>query len=183
MLYVGVDEVGRGCIAGPMVVCGVLIDDIISNDSDLIDSKKITPRKRLMICSKYINTAQFAISLVSNVDIDKFGISKAFEIAINKVKHQLGHNHHYIIDGKYNIDFSPSHQFEYKAEDKFKAVALASIIAKEFRDSYMKKLCILSPGYGFSKHKGYGTITHRRSISELGYSQWHRKSFKIKINV
>lgn len=183
MIYVGVDEVGRGCIAGPMVVCGVLINDDISNDSDLIDSKKITPLKRSLICSRYINSAKFALALVSNVDIDAFGISKAFELAINKVKIQLGSNHHYIIDGKYNIDFSPSHQFEYKAEDKFKAVALASIIAKEFRDSYMTKLCKLFPAYGFSKHKGYGTIMHRRSISELGYSVWHRKSFKFKTNV
>lgn len=183
MDYIGVDEVGRGCVAGPMVLCGVINNDLIQSDTELVDSKKISAFKRAKICKKYMSSAKFALAIVSNDLIDNFGISKAFEVALKKIQAQLGAEYTYIIDGRYKIDFAPSHRFEYKAEDKYRAVALASIIAKQFRDSYMNNLCPLLPQYHFSKHKGYGTIIHRKAILENGFSNWHRKSFNINLNV
>ncbi len=182
MSYIGVDEVGRGCLAGPMVVCAVLNSPLF-NDFNLIDSKRLTSTKRRKLLRELLPQVDFAIASVSANFIDNFGISLAFREALLQCYSNLSSRLHfcpYIIDGRYKIDLKFDHRFEYKAEDQYKAVALASIIAKEFRDAYMRDLASSYSQYGFERHKGYGTMFHRKAIQKFGYTQIHRRSFKIK---
>ncbi len=179
--YIGVDEVGRGCLAGPMVVCGVLYEDFLE-DYNLCDSKKMTALQRKITSQALIARVKFALGVVFPHEIDAIGISQGFLRCLNFLDSALqlqAVQAPYIIDGKYKICFEPSHEFCYKAEDKYCAVALASIIAKHYRDTLMQNYALEFPEYGFDRHKGYGTLKHRSNIREFGPGAWHRKSFKL----
>ena len=182
MSYIGVDEVGRGCLAGPMVVCAVVYDETFES-IELLDSKKLSVSRREQITTSLFNNTNFAIGIVSAAEIDKLGISKAFEFALLQCYKNLslrGFKLPYVIDGRYALSFEFEHRFEYKAEDKYKAVALASIFAKVYRDALMVKFAHVYPNYCFERHKGYGTLIHRKALDNFGYCQIHRRSFKLK---
>ncbi len=200
----GVDEVGRGALAGPMVVSAVILNKkhIIEQDFSLRtltkeyelyekinDSKKVSDKVRRII-SSFLHTELIDYSLVEvpHSDIDKLGIStcteRAFHSAINSLKIRPSH----IFTDSFEIKMlaKESQTNLVRGDSLSISIAAASIIAKVYRDDLMIKLHDNNSNYqvyGFDKHKGYGTLAHRRAIKEHGLSDIHRKSYSINLNI
>ncbi len=189
---VGLDEVGRGAFAGPVVVGAVVFKKQKTLPKELKkinDSKKLSAsiREGLAPLIKE-HVADFAISQISTQIINKVGIGKATEMAfrkaISKIRHRLQKQQVFIlIDGleiKYIKGIGLKKQKAIiKGDQKSVSIAAASIIAKVHRDSWMKKLHIRFPAYGFLQNKGYGTINHRKAIKIHGFCIQHRTSFNL----
>ncbi|PLX67524.1 MAG: ribonuclease HII [Denitrovibrio sp.] len=178
MLIVGIDEVGRGCLAGPVVAAAVLLPADFSDDR-LVDSKKISEKKRKLMDGVVREHAlAFGIGAVSNEDIDANGIvpctKKAMMIALDQI--QVPYDK-VIVDAVKLEGLKVPMENPFKAEDKFQCVAAASIIAKVFRDALMTKMHIDYPDYGWYSNKGYGAKIHIEKIKEIGISPLHRISF------
>lgn len=176
-MIVGIDEVGRGAWAGPMVVGAVLLGDV--NIPGLTDSKKLTQKRREQLDIQ-IRQQALAIGLgwVSAKQIDTIGLSAALKLASAKA---IAHIHQeykeIIIDGTIRLIDDPRVSLMPKADLLVPSVSAASIIAKVARDNYMKHLDEVFPGYNFSTHVGYGTATHRAAIENRGVTPLHRLSF------
>ncbi len=190
----GVDEVGRGPLAGPLVVCAVILDlnkirvanyaePSMINDvySQIKDSKKITDRNRRKIEQKLKNEViTYSIVKISNKEIDKIGIAKAtqkaFYNAITKLKIPAEH----ILTDMFAIkNLSSEKQTNIPKGDSLSiTIGAASIIAKVYRDNLMIKFHTKYPKYGFDRHKGYGTAKHMQAIKKMGICPIHRKSFE-----
>tara|TARA_B100001250_G_scaffold319110_1_gene281846 strand:+ start:515 stop:1105 length:591 start_codon:yes stop_codon:yes gene_type:complete len=181
---IGADEVGRGSFAGPIVAAAVKIKK--SHEyllTEVKDSKKLSEKKRNEIFTLISNNnISYSISECSNNIIDEIGISKANELVLeNSIKElYLGNEKVYVDHFKINKFSSVS---LVRGEDSSKAIALASIIAKVYRDNLMIKESNNFPEYLFEKNKGYGTKAHRESISKYGLTDIHRKSFNLKPNI
>ena len=178
----GVDEVGRGCFAGPLVAGAV----VFPPDSGLIpgiaDSKLLSPKKRSELAEIIKEKAfGFGIGEVSSELIDKRGIVGATQYAFYLACKNLARTCDFFLIDAFPLKFiSPQKQKPIISGDKISAsIAAASIIAKVYRDALMEKLHIDFPDYGFDKHKGYGTSLHRAMIKKFGLSSLHRKSFKL----
>ena len=176
----GVDEAGRGPLAGPVFAaavvlpCDVIIDGI--NDSKKLSEKK---REKLYdeICEKALS---YCIASVDEKEIDEIKILQATFKAMRNAVAGLSIKHDYVlIDG----NISPGIECEtvVKGDSKSMSIAAASILAKVSRDRYIVKLSEKYPGYGFEKHKGYGTKAHYEAIEKLGICPIHRKTFLRKI--
>ena len=188
MAILGIDEVGRGPWAGPLVVGGVILKDANETWCDeLNDSKKLTKKKREEL-SKIINESADAVALgwVSANELDKIGMSEALKLATRRmvleIKNQKIPFNEIIIDGTVNFlkgtSFEPYTTILKKADMLIKEVSAASIVAKVARDNYMTELSKKYPEYGFEKHVGYGTSLHRSAIEKFGTTPEHRHSFK-----
>lgn len=192
-MVVGLDEVGRGAFAGP-VVAGALVLDYDRVDKEtlamFIDSKKLSPKKRDVLAPIAIqNCVSYGIGIVSSRQIDIKGIvpstKHAMLLALTDLIRKLDLNGiktdrskiELIIDAvKLPIDIKQT--VEFKAEDKYPEVAAASIVAKVFRDNYMCGLAPFYPEYKLDKNKGYGTEEHRKALADYGANQSiHRKTF------
>lgn len=186
-MILGIDEVGRGPLAGPLVV-GAVILPVSRPDwvADLRDSKKLSVKKREELSELILAECSCGLGWVAASKIDEIGISKALSLACSRAVKSVQKLHtkftEIVIDGKVNFlkgtalsDFVSTMP---KADDLVKEVSAASIIAKVARDHYMYELDSKYPGYGFSSHVGYGTAKHMAAISELGISPEHRKSFE-----
>lgn len=171
----GIDEAGRGPIAGPMVVAGV----ILKNDIDgLNDSKVLSEKKREALFDHIIENSHYHIVFTSNEMIDEKGLSYCLKHSIKEIMNTLNAKE-YLMDG--NTAFGISNlNFKIKADATVKEVSAASILAKVSRDRFMCEISNEFPEYEFIKHKGYGTKAHIQRIKEFGYSSIHRKSFKLK---
>lgn len=177
----GVDEVGRGCLAGPVVACMA----VISNEKEYIptlvrDSKTLSlaQREKVAIMLRKVLT-DYAIGSASALEIDRLGIRKATYLAMLRAYWRLNEQPSIILmDGKSATIplFSRTYQYNY-GDLLHYAISAASILAKVSRDTYMVELEKQLPGYGFDKHKGYGTKLHYDSLSRLGVSNVHRKTF------
>lgn len=188
---VGIDEVGRGPLAGP-VTLGIFILDKKSllkfnnflKTISLKDSKQLSHIKRVEILNK-LKATKFSFNTfsVSAKQIDKNGISHSIKFAIkNLLKKQSTLNTHIRLDGSLKAPAEFIYQETIiKGDEKDPLIALASIVAKETRDSYMVKLSSEYPKYGFERHKGYGTKAHRTAIKKRGLTGVHRKSYCSKI--
>jgi len=173
----GIDEAGRGPIAGSLVVVGVVLySDIIELD----DSKKLTAKIREQLYEKIIKNSKYYIYEAKASKIDKIGLSKCLKEALIEIQDCFGDGYVYIFDGNCNYGESNINTLV-KADSKIKSVSAASIIAKVYRDRQMIELDKKYPNYNFKSHKGYGTKAHIEAIKEFGYCKIHRKSFKIKI--
>jgi ribonuclease HII len=171
----GIDEAGRGCIAGPLVVAGVVLKSKING---LADSKILSEKKRNILFDIIKKEADYKIVFCDNHMVDEQGLSFCLGYAIKEIKEHFK-TCEILMDG--NCTFGVSGiQTMVKADAKVPEVSAASILAKVSRDSYMYKICKDFPNYSFDKHKGYGTALHVREIKEFGYSKIHRVSFKIK---
>jgi len=179
----GVDEVGRGPLAGPIVAASVILDLNTSSDRDLLlgikDSKKLTSKSREEL-SKFIKdkAISYKISLLDNTDIDTKGISwcnnEAFKIAVGElsVKPDL-----VLSDGYPIKNFNIPNEYVIKGDEKSASIACASIIAKVYRDNLMKEYAKLYPYYSFEVNSGYGTKDHIEAIKTYGPSKIHRLYF------
>jgi len=176
---IGIDEVGRGAIAGPLLVCAVRLHGEVLG---LRDSKLLTKNRRQLLAQQVYKHADIGYGWVSADEIDDIGLSKSLVLATAKALEELNpiDSEEVIIDG--NINFAPSlnSKIIIKADQTIPAVSAASIVAKVTRDAFMVDLSKKYPGYDFEKHVGYGTKQHMLLIKKLGLLEIHRKSFKIK---
>lgn len=187
---IGVDEVGVGCLAGPVVACACLIskEDFkrLAEIEGIGDSKLISPKKRELI-SKALKKEgfKFELSLSSEKVIDRVGIYRATQKAmissiVKLIKKNGVTDPIILIDGNRSVkDLNLTQHTIIKGDRKVFSIASASIIAKVYRDLLMFKYEAKYPGYSFGVHKGYGTIKHRLAIKKLGPCPLHRKSFTL----
>jgi len=182
---VGIDEVGRGALAGPVTVVGVLLqpglERIPQELKGVRDSKKLSARQREAIYlpltrADYLSWA--AASSSAGV-VDKAGIVKAIEQAIKQVVRKLSPVDFLILDGRLSLSWPLEQYSSEKADQKIFSVAAASIIAKVRRDRWMVHYHSLYPRYNFQQHKGYGTREHCQALAALGFSPVHRKTFQV----
>ncbi len=172
--YCGIDEAGRGPLAGALVVAGVVLSKRIDG---LKDSKKLTEKKREKLYEIIKQNSNWFIYEVSSDKIDEIGLSKAIKEALEAIKNHFK-NEKFLFDGNSTFGVSGIETLV-KADDKVASVKAASILAKVYRDKQMIEYSKIYPQYGFEKHKGYGTKAHKEAILKYGLSPIHRKSFKI----
>ncbi len=181
----GIDEVGRGCWAGPLVA-GAVIFSVnpevgIKELEQINDSKKIARRKRERLAEFIVHNAKhWGIGFVDPKELDKIGLSRSNTLAIERAVNNLGNKPDFsLIDGNIMKNRPNIGLFKniIKGDSKSISIAAASILAKVFRDKLMNSIDSDYPGYGFSAHKGYGTSSHRKSIQKNGILPIHRKSF------
>lgn len=180
-IIVGVDEAGRGPLAGPVSAAAVILDP--SNPIDgLADSKKLSVKRRERLYDEIIaKSLCYCIAVSSVEEIDGLNILRAsllaMERAVDGLKNLPGGDIKVLVDG--NICPSVKYPCEaiVKGDQKVAEISAASILAKVWRDREMDRLCALYPGYGFSKHAGYGTKAHLDAIKALGVTDVHRRSF------
>ncbi|MDO8619387.1 MAG: ribonuclease HII [Candidatus Daviesbacteria bacterium] len=178
----GLDEVGRGSFAGPVVVGAVVFPQGIVLPEGIRDSKLVKPEKRKILAEQIKSCASdFSIAEVSVEVINKHGIGKATQIAFYNAVKSLKQNPEYLLIDAFFIDnIDRAKQKPIAGGDKLcMSVAAASIIAKVYRDELMEKLSLEYPEYNFAKHKGYGTKEHQLAIKKHGLSPIHRKSFNL----
>ena len=180
----GIDEAGRGSLAGPVTAAAVILGKDLRN-KDLNDSKKLSPKKRLEL-KKYIekNALAYSVAFVDSSQIDKNNILNSTFKAMHMSLKGLDIEPDFIlVDG--NL-FKPYRDLKYKCiikgDQKYQNIAAASILAKTYRDEYMSNLHIKFPEYDWIKNKGYGTKYHIDMIKKFGRTKYHRKSFQIKSN-
>ena len=174
----GVDEVGIGALAGPVVAAAVILNPDLPIEG-ITDSKKITEKKRKSL-SKEIENFSFdwAIGQASIDEIDQLNILNASHLAMQRAVSALTCRPTLIlVDGNKVPKFSVKAESIIKGDEKIMAIGAASIIAKVFRDELMKNLAVTYPSYGFEKHKGYPTRHHVERLQIEGPCQLHRKSF------
>lgn len=181
-IEVGLDEAGRGCLAGPVVAAAVILPKDF-NHPLLDDSKKLTEKKRIALRELIENKAlAYAVGFVDNNEIDKINILNASFLAMHKSIDQLKIKYDFLlIDGNRFTPYkSVKHECIVKGDAKYQSIAAASILAKTYRDDYMKKLSLKHPEYSWEKNKGYPTKVHVAAIIENGTTPFHRRSFHIK---
>ncbi len=178
----GVDEAGRGPLAGPVVACACYIgSNLYTYFEDVNDSKKLTHKKREEIFER-INSlgVLYGVGFASAAEIDKLNILQATFLAMRRAAQKFYSipNAVALVDGPHTIkDFPLEQQAVIDGDAKSLNIAAASIIAKVLRDRYMATLDTLYPGYGFAGHKGYGTPLHIAAVKKLGPCKEHRKTF------
>ncbi|MBH90813.1 MAG: ribonuclease HII [Candidatus Marinimicrobia bacterium] len=182
-LFAGVDEVGRGCLAGPVVSCVVILKKSIKK-SLLKDSKMIPFKDRLVIADHIKKNSWFSIGLASVNEIDKFNIFNAsllsMERAIKKLKKKPDI---FLIDGTHAPKKINNFRTIVKGDQKIKCISAASIIAKAYRDLYMIRLSNKYPKYKWNKNFGYGTSQHLSALKKFGVTNYHRRSYKPVHNI
>jgi ribonuclease HII len=178
-MTVGIDEVGRGCWAGPVVAGAVILGDALPVVG-LKDSKKLSARQRSALDIQIRAQAKaWGIGWVTAVELDAIGLTAAVRLAMLRAIADIDVPYDdVIIDGSYNfLPEYPNVQTLVKADDTVPAVSAASIIAKVARDTYMAQMATTYPAYGFESHVGYGTARHRAALAASGICPLHRKSF------
>ncbi len=177
----GCDEVGRGCLAGPVVAAAVVLPKDV--DLPLInDSKKLNKKTRVIIEHEIKEVAlDYAIAEVWNEEIDEVNILNASFIAMHRALDQLQQNFQLLlIDGnRFNKYKDLPHHCIIKGDGKYASIAAASILAKNHRDQLMEDLGKKHPEYEWHKNVGYPTIVHREAIKKFGITPYHRKSFRL----
>jgi len=184
----GVDEVGRGPLAGPVVSAAVIIPfnglpaDI---ESQINDSKKISAKKREALYPHLINHCCYSVAEATVLEIDKINILHASLLAMTRAIKQLDQKpHHALIDGnKLPKDLPCTASTIIKGDSISISIAAASIIAKVTRDRIMRAFASVHKGYGWENNAGYGTKAHINAIQEIGITMLHRKSFAPVKNV
>ncbi len=178
MVTVGIDEVGRGCWAGPLVAGAVILKQPIGG---LKDSKKLSKKQREKLAAEIeVQAPAFGLGWVQPVEIDEMGLTAAIELAMRRALEQITASYdEIIIDGNFNfLPENPKVHTVIKADDTVPAVSAASIIAKVARDNYMAEIVEKFPDYGFERHVGYGTALHLERLKLHGVCELHRRSFK-----
>ncbi|MBS1932901.1 MAG: ribonuclease HII [Bacteroidetes bacterium] len=181
LIEAGCDEAGRGCFAGPVFAAAVILPEGFFHPL-LNDSKQVTEVNRNELRA-YIekNALDFSVAMVDNEEIDQINILKASFKAMHKALDKLKQKPGFLlIDGN---RFAPYKKIPYQCivqgDALYASIAAASILAKTYRDEYMRKLHEEFPQYKWCSNKGYGTAEHRKAIEEFGLCKYHRRSFDI----
>jgi len=183
----GVDEVGRGPLAGPIVAASVILDIFSAKNRDIIlginDSKKLAPHLREELADIIREKAlSFNIHQCSNEDIDRKGISWCNNEVLRNAAENLSIKPQLVISDGYPIKgIGIRNEFAVKGDSKSACIACASIVAKVYRDSLMKEYDAIYPNYGFASNSGYGSMEHIEAIKRYGATEIHRKSFLSNI--
>lgn len=175
---IGIDEVGRGCWAGPLVAGAVILDNPIVG---LKDSKLLSKQQRGRLAAEIqLSVLALGLGWVAAAEIDSIGLTAAVSLAMRRALAQITVDYdEIIIDGNFN--FIPENSkvtTMVKADASVPAVSAASIVAKVARDKYMAEIAEKYPGYGFERHVGYGTAFHHEKLKLLDVSDLHRLTFK-----
>ena len=187
---VGIDEVGRGPLAGPVTVCALVIPEGLTFGEGPFDSKKLSPRKREQIFKrikelKKQGKLNYKLASVSHTVIDRKGIGYAVRKAISRALERLripDPKCHILLDGGLRAPKEYKNQRTIiKGDSLVPIIGLASIVAKVCRDQKMRNLGAKLPSWGFEKHKGYGTRAHYMAIKKHGLSPVHRRSFLTRV--
>ena len=179
MIVAGVDEAGRGPLAGPVFAAAV----ILSDDKEILglnDSKKLSSKKREILADKIKrNCLAWSISQCSTEEIDKLNILNASLLAMKRsIEDLILIPDLVLIDGTYAPNLDLNYQTVVKGDESEKSIMAASILAKTARDNFMLKVDKRFPEYGFKNHKGYPTKKHLEALKSYGITVEHRKSFK-----
>jgi ribonuclease HII len=182
-LIIGVDEAGRGPLAGPVVAAAVALkENSFVNRID--DSKKLSSAQRDKVFPEIIRKSYFGVGIVDEKTIDRVNILQATILAMDKALEELFSKlkekrlrPHILVDGNVRLKSGYPVTNIIKGDGKSKSIAAASILAKVYRDSIMSLYDRAYPEYGFIEHKGYPTLKHRAAIREFGLSGIHRKTF------
>ena len=177
-LVAGVDEVGRGCLAGDVVAAAVILQPkkLIHG---LTDSKAINAHQRSFVYKEIIQSCIcYSIGRASVYEIDRFNILQATLLAMKRAVDSLAmHPHKVMVDGNAIPKWEYESEAVIKGDSKVPEISAASIIAKVTRDEEMNILAKKYPGYGFGKNKGYGTPQHKAAIKVKGFCDCHRRTF------
>ena len=177
----GCDEAGRGCFAGPVVAAAVILPKNFYHP-ELNDSKQVLPEQREVL-RDYIreNALHYAVAMVDNDEIDVINILRASFKAMHLALEQLPVEPALIlVDGnRFTSWRNVRHHCIIKGDGIYASIAAASILAKTYRDDFMRKMHEEFPHYNWAQNKGYGTPEHRKAIEEYGLCKYHRKSFNI----
>ena len=177
----GVDEAGRGCLAGPVTAAAVILPKNYKNEL-IQDSKKLNNYNRMRLYEEITSIAiDYSIIDISNKIIDSINVLESTFLAMNKAISKIIRKADYIIiDGN---QFKTKSKFSYecviKGDSIYQSIAAASILAKAHRDKLMIKYNEEYPYYDWNNNKGYGTIKHKNAIKKFGISRYHRKSFNL----
>ena len=181
LIEAGCDEVGRGCLAGPVVAAAVILPKDYKHEL-LNDSKQLVKEDRELLEADIKRDAlAWAVAEVSNVEIDEINILnasfKAMHLALDKLKLRP---EFLLIDGnRFKAYPGLLHECVIKGDGKYLSIAAASVLAKTYRDELMSKLSETYPGYGWKTNVGYPTKEHRQGIRALGITTFHRRTFQL----
>jgi len=178
IITAGVDEVGRGCLAGPVVSAAVILKESIDL-SLLKDSKKISFKKRIEIAEHIKSNSIYAVGMASVEEILKINILQAALLSMKRAIDQLSVKPGLIlIDGNFAPQGLKNFKTIINGDEKIKSISAASIIAKVYRDKLMIKLSEKFQNYAWEKNFGYGTKAHMKGLKKFGITSHHRKGFK-----
>uniref|UniRef100_A0A832MP01 Ribonuclease HII n=1 Tax=Pseudothermotoga hypogea TaxID=57487 RepID=A0A832MP01_9THEM len=171
---IGVDEAGRGCIAGPVVAAAVVLLEPL----DVYDSKQLSAHQRERLFEEIHKCAKVGVGIASEEEIDLYNILNATKMAMNRALENLHYPGAFVlVDGK-SLKLSQQGTCVVKGDRKSASIAAASIVAKVTRDHLMEKFHERYPDYGFYKHKGYPTREHLENLRRYGPTEFHRLTFK-----
>ena len=174
-MIAGTDEVGRGCLAGPVVAAAVILKEDIPG---LTDSKKLSPKKRQFLADLILKKSFFAYGVVSNNKIDKINILNASLLAMKRAILKLPVRPSMVlVDGTFKPDLDIPMRAIIGGDSSENAISAASIIAKVYRDNLMIKYDSIFPVYDLKGNKGYGTKKHLEALKNYGYCEIHRTTF------
>lgn len=181
LIEAGCDEAGRGCLAGPVFAAAVILADDFDH-ALLNDSKQLPENVRYELRVEIETKAlAYAVASVDNLEIDSINILNASFLAMHRAIEKLAMDPQFlIIDGnRFNKYKSLPHQCIIKGDGKYFSIAAASILAKTYRDDFMKQIAEEHPEYDWLSNKGYPTIKHRRAVLEMGFTPYHRRTFRV----
>ena len=181
LIEAGCDEAGRGCLAGSVYAAAVILPADYNNP-ELNDSKQLTLKKRLALREQIQRDAvAWAVGVVTPEEIDKLNILRSSFLAMHRALDQLSvRPEAIIVDGNRFVSYKDiPHTTIVKGDGKYQAIAAASILAKTYRDDYMKELAKEYPYYDWEHNAGYPTKKHRDGIRQHGISPYHRKSYNL----
>ena len=178
-LVLGIDEAGRGPMAGPVVVCGVIFPIGFDHD-EIMDSKTLSAKKRDALVQLILKEALWTKTVVvSAQEIDASNIYKVTQVAMEQIANE-SHASYVLTDAMPLLKCNKSYEAIIKGDQRSLSIAAASILAKTQRDAMMIAYDLEYPQYGFKNHKGYGTKGHKEMILKYGRCPIHRKTFKFK---
>ena len=176
MIIAGVDEVGRGCLAGPVVAAAVILKNSIDS---LNDSKKLSKRSREVLYIKILeNATSVAVGMKWNDYIDKHNIKVASEDAMKDAISSLSVKPDKVLVDGFSLDIQIENEGIIKGDQKYHQIMAASIIAKVTRDEIMRSFHYIYPEYDFKSNNGYGTKKHLEALKKYSFTPIHRQTFK-----
>jgi len=174
---IGIDEAGRGPLAGPVVAAAVKFDQDLEK-LGVNDSKKLSKKRREEIYQILIGDFEFSIGIASAREVDELNILNATKLAMSRCASSFDDAHIFIVDGRDKFPGKSEIYPVIKGDTKSITIASASIIAKVTRDKIMEEISLIYPEYGFERHAGYGTKLHLEAIAKYGITEHHRRSFR-----